>query len=368
MTKGISDFITYFMTAMSNCLLYSEQHPAVSEFSAKAVSALEPHYAEDKISLTILGGSLIVNDVPADDASTQVIKFIKHMRRKGVERIIIKKGITPGELKSFITGFSFSEKLPASEHISAGIVQVLTGAGSDDISALTARNVSRVREAYQGLSKFKTLDMVGLEDVVISFISALRNESDILRIICPVKSYSEYTYTHASNVAVLSIFQAEALGLKGNILHDIGLAGLFHDIGKMFVSKEVLEKKGRLDEKEWAEMKTHPVRSALYLSRLPDTPKLAVIASYEHHMKFNGTGYPQTKKRGKKQHVISQIIAVADFFDAMRTERPYRRSVDTQVILGLMKKGAGTEFNPFLVDNFCLALENKGSSESSKVL
>ncbi len=345
------------MTAVSNCLLYSENHPAVTDLSSKAVSALGPYYSDDKISFTILGGSLIVNDVPVEDASAHMLKFIKHMRRKGTERIIIRKGLSPGELRLFITAFASSEKLPSSEHISTGIVQVLAGSGSEDIASVTAKNVARVRDIYHSLSQYKTLDMVGLEDVVINFISIVKRESDILRIISPVKSYSEYTYTHASNVAIISIFQAEALGLSGNILHDIGLAGLFHDIGKMFISKEVLEKKGSLDEKEWAEMKTHPVRSALYLSKLPDAPRLAVIASYEHHMKFDGTGYPEPRKRGKKQHLISQIIAVADFFDAMRTERPYRRSVDTSIILGLLKKGAGYDFNPLLADNFCLAVE-----------
>lgn len=366
-TRGITDFLSYFMTAMSNCALYSESHPAVLDLSGRAVSVLDGLYANDMLSIAVLGGSLIINDVPAEDTSAHTLKFLKHMRRKGIEKMIIRKGVEPLEMKSFIGEFSFSEKITGSyEHIATGIVKVMSETGSTDIGRLIDKNISQVREVYEGISKHQKLDMVGLEDVVINFISLLKKESDILNVISPVKSYSEYTYAHTTNVALLSIFQAEALGLRGNILYDIGLAGLLHDVGKLFIPQGILEKKGHLDEEEWAEMKNHPVHSALYLSRLPDVPKLAVIASYEHHMKFNGSGYPETKKRGKNQHAISQIIAVSDFFDAMRTERPYRRALDSQIILGLMKKTSGTEFNPLFVDNFCLAIEKNCIIKSQK--
>jgi HD-GYP domain-containing protein (c-di-GMP phosphodiesterase class II) len=220
-------------------------------------------------------------------------------------------------------------------------------------------NQGKLKEIFQGMSRFKTLDMVGLENVVISFISTLKQETNILRVISPVKSHSEYTFTHATNVAVLSIFQAESLGLKGEVLHDICLSGLLHDVGKMFISTEVLDKQAKLEAKEWEEMKKHPVYGALHLTKLPDVPKLAVIAAYEHHMKFDGRGYPQTRKRGNKQHMISQIIAISDFFDALRTERPYRKALEVPVITGLLKEGAGRDFNPVLLESFLSALQRK---------
>ncbi|MBP1735603.1 MAG: cyclic diguanylate phosphodiesterase, partial [Deltaproteobacteria bacterium] len=184
----------------------------------------------------------------------------------------------------------------------------------------------------------------------------LRQEADVLRVISPVKSYSEYTYTHNTNVAILSIFQAEALGVKKDMLHEIGQAGLLHDVGKMFISKDILDKPGKLDEKEWEEMRNHPSYGAMYLATLPEVPRIALIAAYEHHMKYNGSGYPDTRKRGRKQHIISQMIAIADFFDALRTERPYHQAVGVPVIVGLLKELSGKEFNPFLVENFLAAL------------
>ena len=162
-------------------------------------------------------------------------------------------------------------------------------------------------------------------------------------------------------MSVLTIFQAEVLGLKGEALHDAGLAGLLHDMGKLFVPKEIIEKQSMLDEHEWSAIKLHPTYGAIYLSQLPEVPKGAVVAAYEHHMKYDGSGYPQYGLFNKKQHIFSQIVAISDFFDALRSRRPYRGSVDTKSILEMLKKGSGVDFNPFLVDHFTEMLQTAGA-------
>jgi HD-GYP domain-containing protein (c-di-GMP phosphodiesterase class II) len=284
---------------------------------------------------------------------------MKRMKRKGLDKILFRRGVTSDEMKTFLSELAESDRMSGQyQNISCGIVEVrFAGDGSADVAAVMNENVGRIREVYHSVSRFKKLDIVGLEDVVVSFISTLRQEANILKVISPVKSYSEYTYAHNTNVAVLSIFQAEALGMGNDLLHDIGMAGLLHDIGKMFISKEVLEKQTKLDEREWAEMQKHPVYGALYLAKLPDIPKHAMIAAYEHHMKFNGKGYPEARRKSGRQHIISQIIAVSDFFDALRTDRPYRKSLEVPVIVSLMKESSGKDFNPQLVENFIMSLK-----------
>ncbi|MCK5287071.1 MAG: HD family phosphohydrolase, partial [Thermodesulfovibrionia bacterium] len=115
--------------------------------------------------------------------------------------------------------------------------------------------------------------------------------------------------------------------------------------------------KGKLDERELGIMQLHPVHGALYLSTQPDVSKTAVIAAYEHHMRYDGSGYPQNKKTIKRQHKISQLVAIADFFDAMRTKRSYRSSFNLFEVLKFIKEGTGTYFNPDLVDNFLRAFQ-----------
>jgi HD-GYP domain-containing protein (c-di-GMP phosphodiesterase class II) len=331
----------------------------VEHLAEKSLEAMEDLYADDELSFTVLGDSLVFNDVRMKEGGIHIANFIKRLRRNGIEKVVIKRGVTAGELKAFISHISSVGKhLEPLSHISVGSVSVrLRTEGGQGVPALIDENISKLKEVYRGLSRFKKLDMYGLEDVVVSFLSTLRREANVLRVISPVKSYSEYTYTHATNVTILSIFQAEYLGLDGEILYEIGLAGLLHDVGKMFISKEVLEKQGKLDSAEWEEMKRHPVLGASYLSTLNNLPKLAVVIAFEHHMKFDGSGYPSTRRPDKRQHLISQIVAISDFFDALRTERPYRKALELPVVLGLIRESSGKDFNPALVKNFISALE-----------
>lgn len=354
MNKNVTRLVSDITVAMSGCSLYSKEHPAVAEMAMKAVEDMEGLYSDGAVSLTILADSLVFNDERLQTGGFHAGNFIKRMRRKGIEKVVFKRGVTAEELIEFIAAVTSRKRAPASSaHISVGVVEVaLRPEGEMDVPAAVRENVSKIQEAYHEASRFKRLDMVGLEDVVVSFLSAIKREANVLRVISPVKSYSEYTYTHATNVTIVSIFQAERLGIGGDTLYEIGLAGLLHDIGKIFVSRDVLEKKGGLSEEEWAEIKRHPVLGASYLTTLQGVPNVGVIAAFEHHMKFDGDGYPAINRHGRRQHLISQIISISDFFDALRTERPYRKAVELPVVLGLIKEGAGRDFNPMLVRNF----------------
>ena len=357
MSEKIVEFISDSMTTMSNCSLYTKEHPAVMHLSEKALAALDSLFFEDKVSIALFGDSLLINEQPLPARNMHVSSFIKKLKKKGIDKIAISQGVTATELKDFLSEIALSDRITGSyPHITSGIIEVKLDGGGD-IGAVMNENIEKVKSVYHGVSRFKRLDMVGLEDVVVSFITTLKQEANVLKVVSPIKSHSEYTYAHNTNVAVLSIFQAETLGVQHDLLHDIGMAGLLHDIGKMFVASEVLEKEAKLNDEEWVQMKKHPVYGAMYLATLPDIPKYALVAAYEHHMKFNGLGYPATRRKGRTQHIISQIIAISDFFDALRTDRPYRKALDVPVIVGIMNDSSGKDFNPLLVENFLRSLK-----------
>jgi HD-GYP domain-containing protein (c-di-GMP phosphodiesterase class II) len=351
--KRFSDALAYIVAALSNCALYSPEHLAVEEFSTKALTLIEDLYVEDSFSLTLLAESLIFNATPVSDMGTHIFRFTKKLRSKGIERVIIKKGVSLEEFKTFITALASREErtVSSTSHIAVGMLEVRFKA-EGDLASMMDESIAKVNEVYEGVSRFRRLDIRGIEDVVGGFIAALEREANVLRNLSPVKAHSAYTYVHETNVSVLTIFQAEALGLKGEALHDAGLAGLLHDMGKLFVPKEIIEKQTMLDEHEWSTMKLHPTYGAIYLSKLPEVSKGAVVAAYEHHMKYDGSGYPQTKIKTRKQHLISQLVAISDVFDALRTKRPYRPSFEVPAITAVLKEGSGKDFNPVLVDNF----------------
>ena len=358
-TDRAKKLVTALNIAISHCALYAKDHELIEESGRKTFSLLS-ELLNDPVEMMVIDDDLVINKVPLRDARMQASSLVRRLGRKSISRVDFLAGITPSEFNQFIINISQSDSaLGTYPHIRTGLVDVSTGRlkaekafNEEDLNRFKEEQVERLKAIYKNIAPFKQLKTTELEDIVARFVATISREISILKLLSPVKSYSNYTYVHSINVAILSIFQAESLGVKGKLLHDIGLAALLHDVGKLFIGQDILEKKGALDEKEFAAMTNHPAYGAAYLARIDGIVRIVPIVAFEHHRKFNGTGYPKLRMSEKKQHLSSQIVAVSDFFDALRSWRPYRKSLAMDEVLALMQKGSGTDFNPFLVDSF----------------
>lgn len=359
-------FITTFMSAISNCSLYSKEHASLDDLAQRSLSFLEQLMKDvDSYEIMIVDDDLILNKTIVRDVGTHGKQLVRKMKRKGLSRIDFLKGVKQSEMRGLITDLANpNEGLRKYSHIRSGVVDVCLGGlkidadiDFNDLFNFTATQVDTVKELYDNWSPYKKLNIAGLEEIVINFIVTFKKEANILQLISPVKTYSEYTYTHATNVAVLSMFQAELLGVKDALLRDVGIAALLHDVGKLFISKEILEKKAELQEEEWEEIKRHPYYGARYLSKLEGITRLAPVVAFEHHLKYDGSGYPAKRINNNQQHVFSQIVAISDYFDALRSKRPYRLSVDMKEVLMIMKNEENGVFNPLLLDSFIKGLQ-----------
>ncbi len=343
------------MIAVSNCTLYTKEHEAFDDMAKQALVTLQINM-DEKFEIMILDNELVVNKVPFRDSGLHGNNLIKRLKKKKTSSIEFFKDITLSEMKQFIIDLSQAgRELKSYPHIRIGSVTLYSSGAADSLqtgSLLHDEQSETIKDVFHSASPFKALKVVALEEVVLNFIASFKKGASVLKHLSPVKSYNEYTYTHATNVAILSLFQAESLGIKDELLYDIGIAALLHDSGKLFISGEILDKKSRLDEREFAEIQKHPLYGAKYLAKINNLTRLAPIVAYEHHMKYDGTGYPEAYEDGKSQHICSQIVAISDFFDALRSRRSYRESVNTEKIVGMMKKSSDTDFNPFLLDNF----------------
>ena len=140
-----------------------------------------------------------------------------------------------------------------------------------------------------------------------------------------IRDYDDYTFVHSVNVTIFSVALGKRLGLTKLQLYDLGLAALFHDVGKSRVPLDVLNKAGGLNEEEWRIMQSHPWLGVLVLFGLRgygEIPYRPMIAAYEHHMKIDLTGYPASI-RPRQMSMFSKIVAVADAFDAATSRRVY---------------------------------------------
>ena len=154
----------------------------------------------------------------------------------------------------------------------------------------------------------------------------MKNEYSIIGLTA-LKDHDEYTYAHCVNVSVISIGLGQALGLQRSVLAHLGVAALLHDMGKIAIPAEVLQKPGALTPEEWRLVHRHPLEGVRMISHLPGLSSLNVDVMqvcFQHHMTVDQEGYPRPKA-GIAPAALSRIVAVADFFDAITAHRAYRR-------------------------------------------
>jgi len=394
--------LRHLSTAVSTARLYSVEHMQVRKLCEKAHSALlEAMDGERDMSLLRIDEQLAIDEQPLN-RSMYVERFTRLLKMNGIGHVKFLRNISDKELHGLIVSLSGSKKVTnSSENLRLGQIEVRhrsnlvkystdqhsTNSPSDGISPnsahgdeetngnlstqhindrlenstlikstnilndISSEELARVMDIYEAVKSNKRLQVVGLSDIVSGFINIFADYADPLLTLVPLRNIDEYTFTHSLNVCLLNLAQATALGIEGQLLHDVGLSAMLHDVGKLFIPEEVLNKPGQLDEKEWQIMQQHPVRGAEYLLDTPGVPRMAVLNAYEHHLRFDLQGYPNVNKEWK-QNLCSQLTSISDIYDSLRTRRPYREPLELEVALSMIEEQTGTQLHPLLAGNF----------------
>src|SRR3989338_4043336 len=158
------------------------------------------------------------------------------------------------------------------------------------------------------------------------------------------------TYDHSLRVAALSLRLAMALGFKGKALADLEMAALFHDVGKIGIPENILKKPGKLTAQEYEIIKSHPEKSVQVLRVIPESASMCLMVLH-HQERLDGRGYPRGL-RGEEIPLGSRIIMVADAFDAMTSDRVYRKAMSPQVALHEIQRCSGSQFDSEIVKVF----------------
>ena len=153
-----------------------------------------------------------------------------------------------------------------------------------------------------------------------------------------------YTNGHSRRVAQYSLAIAKEIGKPAEECDKVYFAALLHDVGKIGIPIKILQKKGRLTDEEFAQIKEHSVVGGEILSNIKESPWISIGARY-HHERYNGSGYPEGLK-GEAIPEIARIIAVADAYDAMTSNRSYRNAIPQHIVREELVKGCGTQFDP----------------------
>lgn len=186
---------------------------------------------------------------------------------------------------------------------------------------------------------------------LILYIDILNNYMSTMQIINRlIEAKDTYTSGHATRVQELSIKLANSINLKKHVINNISTAALLHDIGKVGINDSILNKPDRLTDSEYEEIKKHPILGAEIINGINFLKDSVDIVLY-HHERYDGKGYPKGIS-GEKIPLEACIVSIADSYDAMTSNRPYRKAMDKETALNEIKNNAGKQFHPVLAEKF----------------
>ena len=362
--EQIRQIIQVLAAAIKGLRLYPLDHPATTKQIELLQNSLFPLLRQKKkIKLGILEGTLFVEDY----LFTQEFPAAQELARL---------------LESFeLVGLEFQAGLSATEiRVLLGLLHGGGGKGPDFAEELRNRNVEGIRavtgeeddEAGQPRKVYrkalKVVDQIFHDvrmgeipsseeaiKVVKSMAQLTINEPHALFALSMLKDYDNYTFTHSVNVSVIALAVGRACAVSEEQLRLLGLGGLLHDLGKLKIDINIINKPGRLTDSEFEEIKYHPGFGADIIARMDGITEEVVDIVLGHHLRHDRTGYP-VDARGRKVSMLVDMVAIADSYDAITTLRCYQRPFTPRGAIARLREIAGTSLHPALVEKFAAAL------------
>ncbi|MDF2567321.1 MAG: metal dependent phosphohydrolase [Oscillospiraceae bacterium] len=235
---------------------------------------------------------------------------------------------------------SFSEDLEIHDVVSDNLRMCAT----NNVKSLFEEAIfNKPRNEGRAISNIKQLVNDMVQDI-------LENKNVVIDLI-NLKQYDDYTFSHSVNVAILSIVMGTSMKLNQFMLNELGVAAMLHDIGKIFTDKDILNKNGKLTNDEYEQIKKHSDYGWIYVKRNNAFSEQIEKAVLMHHERFDGTGYPHGACKDEIP-VFAKIISLADVYDAMTSDRPYRTRCLPSEAMEYIMGGSSTLFDPQIVKSF----------------
>jgi len=365
--------------------IYEPQNDTVSHASRALMKTIDELLRGGSIEIRLWRDCIFIN---GERMRCDVSNFssYKHLLAKAkvlkIEKITFETGLSRDEIVRFLKSLTGLEDSSVS---GSELAQEISQLGFDHITITPSKETEeelenlgikpptpreRARRAFfTALATAREVLMAPTNRAAVSLRKArravqaaadalLEDESSVLALTA-IKDHDEYTFTHSVNVCILALAIAQRLGLHRMWQARLGLAAMMHDIGKVAIPPAILNKVGVLDVNEWKAIRDHTLMGVRHLSRIaiPNEQVLhAMIVAFQHHINIDLSGYPKIPS-DMPLDLFSRIIRIADTFDAMTTERPYRNKVySPHDAMRYLVDQAGVKFDPVLVKAFASAL------------
>jgi len=375
---SVQEVLRYIVGARKNARLYPQDHPAVRTEIEALAGALHPFvYGDVELALHVVGGELFLGDTAMSRETLEFQDLVAELQSRHIHTLVFQRGLSEDELYELVQLLNEPEgfwlECPGSldsELLRRGIVHARVRGGAvlsaaEEHAGSVYRPTERqnavvidYRRAVDTLWQMgrdvfekRTFDVKTVRTVVATMMLHVAEEKDMCARLATIKSFDDYTFNHSVNVSLVSMLIGSQLGLSAEHLQVLGTAAMLHDFGKLTIPPEILHKQDALTEEEWVEIRAHPVRGAQLIIEQEVPEDIAVTVAFEHHAGFNGQGYPSLMP-GKKQHLFSRIVAIADVYDALSSPRVYRRQLSPDGAVKHIVQGRDKDFDPLLTQVF----------------
>ncbi|MDR3214220.1 MAG: HD-GYP domain-containing protein [Azoarcus sp.] len=201
----------------------------------------------------------------------------------------------------------------------------------------------------------KQIEIEQIEPVVERIVDSIFRQQDALLPLAQLKNHDEYTFQHSVSVCALMTSFARTLDMPREVIHEIAVGALLHDVGKATIPDNILNKPGKLTDAEFAEMKSHVVQSKIILAATPGISPIALDVAAQHHERYDGSGYPNRLK-GDEISRYGQMSAIVDVYDAITSNRCYHKGMPPTEAMRKILEWSKFHFNPELAQVFIRAL------------
>ena len=352
-------FLHSFAQALSALSLYPDGHTSRERALDGVLQSMFDLLEKTKRPVfTFLGEEVVYQDVPLRDF--QDWEWSNRLSSINVQRLEFDNTATRGELEMFLDDVLLRlthgrvDTTEARQTRPAGIRYGPIGLdeesyGESEIIEATiaftlGEEAEAVRWMHDEVHKGRQVPIGEAEAIVRALSVAMHGDQNIMIPLLKLKGFDEYTTTHSMNVCVLTMALGEWLGYSARDVRAFGLSGLMHDLGKVTIPLDILNKAGKLDPREREIMNSHPVEGAKLILKAEDQMDLPAVVAYEHHIMLNGGGYPIMRYK-RDCHHGSKLVHVCDVYDALRTTRPYRGAWPADKVLAYLEERSGTEFD-----------------------
>ena len=339
-TTGIAAFAAYL------CFMYITDERSVFTLTSNSINRYIYNYTKSSILFFGLDGKLLA----ANDFAKEYLNIAD---RKGISYEDIFD-VERGDLENIIAGINEEDdeigiKIKnLDKKCSASVVKIYDTYGDPIYYGCILNDITNEAKKYEETAEMKAR----LDDEVKEKTKEIEKLSleTIETMANALEAKDEYTKGHSLRVSQYSELLAKSAGFSAEEVENIRIMALLHDVGKISIPDRVLNKAGRLEDEEFEIIKSHTIQGDVLLKGISYLGPVAQIARH-HHERFDGKGYPD-KIAGEEIEIEARIVGIADSYDAMSSDRVYRRALPNQVIREELIKGRGTQFDPNLIDVF----------------